>query len=337
MQKVLLTGATGRIGRRLARPLSAAGHDVTALIRSRGALSPTARAEQEGLGALRVVEGDLSGRLASVRGTEWDTIVHAGLDGSAFPRDARAQRRLNVDATLDLIETLRPRRFVLMSTVRLAGARRGVALESEFDVGQAFHNTGEECMLEVEVAARAAGARAGVDVLILRLGHVEGRGSDGGMDSLSAFVGLVASEAWNPRHWRSQLRVPGLKPAPMALTPAAWLGSAVAALVGATGEGGGCLHLLAGPPTQEAFFAAVADRADLPGLRVQTPRRGALRNPTRLEARAHASLGLQMEHLSADLAFDRAEAQRRLNMLGVTIPDLAGPALNSYVGALSRA
>lgn len=331
---MLLTGATGRIGRRIAGPLVAAGHHVTALVRSRGGLDPAARMERLGLAGLTVLEGELTGRARSLQPGAWETLVHAALDGHSYPRDARAQRRLNVDATVDLIETLRPRRLVLLSTVRVAGARRGRALESELDVGQAFHNAGEECMLEAEGAARAAGKRCGVEIVVLRLGHVEGPDAEGGLDALSTFVGLVAAEAWNPRHWKSQLRVPGLKPGPIALSPAAWIGAAVAAVATSTTAAGRCLHLLAPPPSQEAFFAAVAERAEFPGLRVQTPRRGALRNPMRLEARAHAALGTQLEYLGSDLDFDRTEAAAALSEVGIEAPDLGGTGLRRYVGGL---
>jgi nucleoside-diphosphate-sugar epimerase len=330
LSNLLLTGVTGRVGRRLVRPLVSAGHAVTVMARSRGADDAATRAAAAGAAGLPLVEAELGGRMGAVKRGDWAVVVHAGLDGAHFPRDARAQRRINVDGSLDLLEAVRPRRFVLISTVRVAGARNGLALETENDVQQPFQNAGEEGMLEAEAALREAAARVGAELVILRLGHVEGIGSDGSPDAYSALAQLVAAEAWRPRHWRSQLRIPGLKAAPMALSPGAWVGKAAAALTGTPAAAGRTFHLLARPPSQEAFFAELAERAGFPGLRIQTPRRGSLRNPTRLEARAHAAIGHQLDYLSGELAFDCSGAYALLAEAGVSVPELRGAVLRRY-------
>ncbi len=332
--KLLLTGVTGRVGRLLFGPLGALGHELSVMVRPRGAFAADARATAVGAGELPLVEAELGGRTGALMSGSWEVVVHAALDGAFFPQDARGQRRRNVHGALELISALRPRRFVLLSTVHVAGARGGRAYEGEYDVGQSFHNAGEEGMLEAELAVRAACARIGTEALVLRLGHVDGLDSQGHPDCFTTLGGFLATEAWNPRNWRSQLRVPGIRGARLALSPSAWVGGAAAALVTSSAAADRSFHLLAHPPTQEAFFAALADRTGFPGLRVQTPRLGAVRNPTRLEARAHAALGHPFVYLASDLSFDCTNAHGLLADLGVSIPDLSGAALRAYVDRL---
>jgi nucleoside-diphosphate-sugar epimerase len=334
---LLLTGGTGRVGRRLIGPLRRAGFDTTLLVRPRGAEGAGARAARAAGGPIPHVDAELGGRMGAVRRGQWDVVVHAGLDGAFFPRDPFVQRRHNVDGSLVLLDAAEPRRFVLLSTVHVAGARTGSILESEHDVGQALRNPGEECMLEAEAALREHAARRGTELVILRLGPVDGCGLDGPPDGLTAFAQLVAAAAWNHRYHRSQLRTSGLRAAPMAISPGRWVGEAAAALVKSPAAAGRTLHLLAHPPTQEAFFAAVADRAGFPGLRIQAPRRGAVRQPTRLEARAHAAIAHQLDYLCFDQHFDCSGAHALLTEAGVPIADLRGPDLVPYVDSLIEA
>src|SRR4051812_19071929 len=81
--KILVTGATGKVGSRLARRLSAGGDDVRALVRDRGRAAAL-------LGdRIELVEGDLldaSSLTAAVNGV--DAVVHC----AAFFRGATAEQ-----------------------------------------------------------------------------------------------------------------------------------------------------------------------------------------------------------------------------------------------------
>ncbi|GDX83717.1 hypothetical protein LBMAG42_55280 [Deltaproteobacteria bacterium] len=329
MRNVLITGATGSLGGPVAEALLARGDRVACLVRPRPGESAQARLEAAGLASATAIEGELGGRLGAVGKQSWDVVVHCASDRTPFPRSEGAQRRLNVDGPVELMLAARSPTFIHVSSAWVAGARSGVALESEVDVGQAFHTSTQESLLEGEVAARQHAKREGVDLRVARPGWVIG-----GDECLSAFAGLVANLAWRTRHSRSQLRVPGLKGARMPLAPRAWVCASIAALVDADAASNSTVHLVAQGPTQDAFFARLADRAAFPGLRVYTPRRGPLKSPTRIESQAHALLGPMFDTLATDLVFDDREARRVLGPRGLAPLDLQGTALLEVIDSL---
>jgi nucleoside-diphosphate-sugar epimerase len=111
--RVLLTGATGFVGRHLARALLAGGYAVRAPARHPGGLPEGVEAAP--LGDLAAPQ-DWTALLAGI-----DSVVHsAGLAhaGPGLPEDA--YERVNRDATLALGEAAagRVRRFVFLSSIR---------------------------------------------------------------------------------------------------------------------------------------------------------------------------------------------------------------------------
>jgi nucleoside-diphosphate-sugar epimerase len=123
--KVLVTGATGFVGRALCHALRARGHIVVRAIRK----ADPERAGEGGL--LDVVVGDIDGR------TDWaqalggvDAIahlaarVHVMADG---PSGAAAHHRVNAEGTAALASSAFPggvRRIVFMSSVKVNGEER---------------------------------------------------------------------------------------------------------------------------------------------------------------------------------------------------------------------
>jgi nucleoside-diphosphate-sugar epimerase len=102
--RVLLTGGTGYLGSNLARSLTAAGHEVSLLGRSRR------RAEDLGLGGLAFAEGDVVDRdcvAGAMRGQ--DAVVHAASVYSFDRRRVAEMELVNVTGT----------RIVLAEAVRL--------------------------------------------------------------------------------------------------------------------------------------------------------------------------------------------------------------------------
>ncbi|MGW9330550.1 NAD-dependent epimerase/dehydratase family protein [Bosea sp. NPDC055594] len=113
-ERVLVTGASGFVGRHLLRELSAAGYLVRAALR---------RPLPEIAGVEQVIVGDLSGfvdwsaALAGVR-----HVVHAaGLAHADTALPEEAYRRVNTDATLALADAAQAAgvaRFVFLSSIR---------------------------------------------------------------------------------------------------------------------------------------------------------------------------------------------------------------------------
>jgi nucleoside-diphosphate-sugar epimerase len=109
-QSILLAGASGVLGRHIARALTEAGHKVTGL----------------GRGADNGVRADLMNRdavLRAVDGHRFDTVIHAATALRKAPmrhRDMHATDALRIDGTAHLIEAAQAtgaRRFVAESMV----------------------------------------------------------------------------------------------------------------------------------------------------------------------------------------------------------------------------
>lgn len=116
--RLLVTGATGFIGRRLTHHALGQGREVTALVRS------AQRGRDLAEAGARLVRGDLAtgeGLAEAVRGV--DAVVH--LAAAVTAPDAAAFRRVNTDGTRRLAEAAarreRPPRFVLCSSLAAAG------------------------------------------------------------------------------------------------------------------------------------------------------------------------------------------------------------------------
>lgn len=110
-------------------------------------------------------------------------IFHCAAD-TAFNRSIEEIRRINVEGTLNMLEFAGNCRdlngFYHMSTIVVAGDRRGIAYEDDLDVGQAFRNTYEQSKFEAEKAVSAA-CSAGLPTNIFRIGIVTG-------DSLTGYT-----------------------------------------------------------------------------------------------------------------------------------------------------
>jgi nucleoside-diphosphate-sugar epimerase len=181
-QLILLTGARGFIGARLARRLAAAGHDIVMTGRQSG---PSAA---EAMPGSRYVQADLSepgGVEALLRATEgdgkarrrWDAIIH--LAAKAVFQDDFAKRqemyRSNVTATLLLLEMAREHadRFLFVSSGMVYGDQPGPFRENmETRPGNFYALT----KLMGEEMTRAYSLRHGFAHLILRTSIVYGPG-----------------------------------------------------------------------------------------------------------------------------------------------------------------
>ena len=176
--KVVVTGATGFVGRALVPALAAAGHEVTALTR--------ATAHAVGLGASRVVECDLedAATLAQILDGH-DAIIHlAGEPLAARRWDARQKQRIRdsrVESTHAIVEALgslaaRPRTLITASGIDYYGYASGPLDDDEVTEADP---PGESFLSRVcrdwEREGDAATA-LGVRVVHLRMGLVLARG-----------------------------------------------------------------------------------------------------------------------------------------------------------------
>jgi nucleoside-diphosphate-sugar epimerase len=168
--KVLLTGASGFIGRALSAQLNAAGHEVSALVRRAGS-APAGTTQ---------VSGDLSDG-ASLRSAlelvNPDCVVHLAAE-IASQRDARRVREVNIEGTRRLLDacmavtegdlSLGPR-IVFASTV-VTGDAHGALLDERtpLPLGTPYGRSKQEC--ERLVAA------SGLPFVIVRPSHVYGPG-----------------------------------------------------------------------------------------------------------------------------------------------------------------
>ncbi|MDF3068782.1 MAG: epimerase [Polyangiaceae bacterium] len=165
--KILITGATGKVGSRLTKRLAEAGHHVRALVRD------PARASNVRAHHTELVQGDLlepASLAAAVRGV--DAVVHC----AAFFRGATAEQAHAVNdlGTQHLAAAARDasvQRFVFMSTGLVYGPKDGRPV-----------NEDEPCApLDAYPASKLAAERfllstKGLDVRVLRLPFVYGDG-----------------------------------------------------------------------------------------------------------------------------------------------------------------
>ncbi|MEX0679048.1 MAG: SDR family oxidoreductase [Pirellulales bacterium] len=173
MTYLLLTGATGLVGRHLLRDLLAADVPVAAMVRPgkgpatlEGIMGHWEQQAGRSLPRPIVIEGDLGlGQVVPDQaqrrwlGAHCERILSCAAS-MTFREDKRGEPfRTNVDGTRNLLELCRAtgiRRFHQVSTAYICGLRQGRILESEIDVGQQLGNVYEQSKLQAEKIVRDA-------------------------------------------------------------------------------------------------------------------------------------------------------------------------------------
>lgn len=174
---LLVTGATGLLGRSLVRDLAAAGRRVAVLVRGSKTAGAADRNDeiladwQEVAGATVpcpvVLEGDITqpGLGLTAAAAAWtarnvDELVHSAASLAFQMRDSDGEPwNSNVNGTanvLGLCRDLGIRRLHHVSSAYVCGTRRGRILETELDVGQTPGNDYERSKIESEKAAVSA-------------------------------------------------------------------------------------------------------------------------------------------------------------------------------------
>lgn len=174
---ILLTGATGLLGRFLLRDLTARGRQVAVLVRGSRTAGAEARVDEllddwrevAGVEVPRpvVLAGDITvpGLGLPAAALEWveanvGEVVHSAAS-LAFDRRASDGEPYasNVQGTAHVLELCRTagiRRLHHVSTAYVCGLRRGRVLETELDVGRTPGNDYERSKIEAERLVRAA-------------------------------------------------------------------------------------------------------------------------------------------------------------------------------------
>ncbi|HVN86709.1 MAG TPA: TIGR01777 family oxidoreductase [Candidatus Binatia bacterium] len=207
--KVIVTGATGFIGRRLVRHLIDGGHTVAALTRNVAGAKRVLPVRCQALAWRPGADALDSGAL---RGT--DVIVHLAGEGVAEARwSAQRKRaihdsrvvgtRLLVDSIATLPAAERPRALISASAIGIYGDRRDDSVDEDSGPGSGF--LADVCRTWEAEALRAEAH--GLRVAVIRVGIV--LGSDGGAlgQMLPPFRLGLGGRLGSGRQWMSWIHV----------------------------------------------------------------------------------------------------------------------------------
>lgn len=165
--KILVTGATGKVGSRLARRLADRGHHVRALVRDPGRADALRRRDVE------LVRGDLldvASLAAAVLGV--DAVVHcAAFFRGATPEQAHAVNDVGTQHLASAARAASVQRFVFTSTGLVYGANGGRPAREDDPCSPVPGYPASKLAAE-----RALFAVDGLDVRVLRLPFVYGDG-----------------------------------------------------------------------------------------------------------------------------------------------------------------
>jgi thioester reductase-like protein len=353
---ILVTGATGFIGRQVVRHLLASGRSVIAVARPRDDLSAYARVIRA-VGRLpdrrhlEVIEADLTNPhhgltpavMSRLRDTI-ETVIHCAGDTAFFPSDMARFRAGHIDGPLALLAALgggRLRRWGYLSTAYVCGKRSGTVFEDEGDVGQDFHNPYERVKLDAEMAMRAAGDRLGIDMRVFRPSVVVGPAPEtvGGQPSnlFFIFIRMLETLARLSHRFDARLRIEGAPKARFNIVPVEYVARALVVLAEHPDGSGKTFHLVvAKAPVQETMLAMIANYFGLPGLSIVDACRSPLTKPSALERQVARLQAPYREYFTQDVHFDDRVARTLLDRLDLPHPILDVAAVHRIIGLALR-
>lgn len=338
---ILLTGATGLLGRYVLRDLLAAGHRVGVLVRDGHGQSAVERLDEliafadESLGRQLprpvLLQGDLRepglGLSAAERGwlaREVEAAIHSAAyvayhltpDGEPWETNVNGTWRL-----LDLCHSLGVTEFHHISTAFVCGDRRGIVFEDELDLGGGSDNAYEQSKFAAEQMIRDF---PGIRAIFYRPSVVVGDSRTGYTNSYHHFyrflelaVRLSSRPEGERRRRRVPLRLPLTGEETQNLVPVDWVSQALVELLRRPGRHGDTYHLVArkGVSLQE-IKARIEELLQIEGIRWAGPHD--LADPTPLEQLVLEQFRDYWSYLRNDLKFDCRNTRRAL-------PDLSPP------------
>jgi nucleoside-diphosphate-sugar epimerase len=311
-QGVLLTGATGLLGRYLLRDLLLSGHPVAVLTRPGrgGAVERVAElvafwSEQLGESLRRpvVLEGDLRTCQAGLTSVDrsWlarncEAVVHAAAQVAFREAPEVELWRTNVEGTRHLVELGQSVGVSVLhhvSTVFVCGEHAGPVREEAWDRGQRFRNHYERSKFEAEGLVRRA---RGLQTTVYRPSVLVGDSRTGYTSSYHGFyrflelAARLAALQEEPHGAGSgagrrylPLRLPFTGDEPQNLVPVDWVAQTIVRLVNAPEHQGRTYHLVADQPVPARFIKEVAEvLLGIEGVQWAGP--GRLPSPTALES-----------------------------------------------------
>jgi nucleoside-diphosphate-sugar epimerase len=325
---VLVTGATGFIGRHVVTCLLVAGRRVVILARRRAGLTGEERVGEifgeTSRQSLEVVEADLANpavlRSQITRlGSTIHTVIHCAGETSFLAGERQSARSVQIDGPLAFLKMLRDRGlrcWVYISTAFVCGRREGMTYENETDLGQQFHNGYERLKLELEIRLEQTCRQLGVDLKIFRPSIVIGGAplTPGGVPSnlLLAFLRLLIGLSCRAGARDAPLRIQGRPQARFNIVPVEYVATAIERLTGDPEAAGETIHLVAqNPPTQKHMLDMMSARLDLHNLQLVDSSEE-LPNRSALEMRVARLLSPYRDYLQQDVQFDDSVARRLL-------------------------
>jgi thioester reductase-like protein len=337
---LILTGATGLLGRYLLRDLLLAGSRVVVLARDFRAGSAAdrvgaivdfwSRSLGRALPRPVVLTADLADSDLGLQATDraWLArhcrgVVHAAAKVSMRRSGDGEPWRTNVDGTarlLDLCAALGSGEFHHVSTAFVCGVRPGPVRERDLACGQTFHNDYERSKYEAErLIATAPRVRA----TVYRPSVIVGDSRTGYTSTYHGFYRFLdladrlAAPADGSARRVLPLRLPFAATAPRDLVPVDWVSQAVVRLASRPRRHGRTFHLTARRPVPAGLIKQVAERVlGIEGVWFAgaTP----LTDPTPLEGAFLDHVQEYWPYLHGDPAFDRRNTWAAL-------PDLPPP------------
>ena len=348
---VLVTGATGFIGRHLVLGLLERGVRVFALTRAgngspawdrlmRALQSAHGRPLPEQLGSrLEPLEGDL---VKPGLGLEEDMqerlaaavsqIFHCGGDTRFFPKDRAAYRAVHLDGPLNLLRTIdqgQGVRFHHVSTAYVAGRRSGTAFEDELAVGQSFRNPYERIKLEAEQLIKSACEARGIGWTIFRPSIViadprvpNAEWADPISTRFAGFArlcGLYKRTLGRIRALRPSLRVRGSGKSALNVVPITYVVQAMLAIAANGRTSPGTFHLVdPAPPRNQELLDRITEFFGLRGLEPFEHRTLPIEGASLLERVVENLLRPYQSYFFESPTFDDRRARRFLD--GVVEP-----------------
>ena len=345
---ILLTGATGFLGRYLLRDLSARGHALAVLVRpdrnrtaedrtdamlddweSRTGDRPPTPAVLSGDLTLPGLGLDAAGR-AFVR-ERVDTVLHCAASLSFTPTADGEPTRTNVEGTRNLLEVCRwagVRDFHHVSTAYVAGTASGRVFEGPADESFPPGNPYEASKREAERLVREAGGEFLAPPTFHRPAIIVGDWDTGFTTSFHGFYALlrvcqlVADAVRDGRsddpHRRRITLAGGER---KHLVPVDWVSAAITRLVGDRRTHGRTYHLAPSEPiTVETMRQVLVEVSGLSDVRFVGP--GAeLDAPSLFERTFYEGIRVYDSYWRNDPVFDRTN-------LEAALPDLPCPAID---------